>query len=127
MLSSKTFLLLAAGNGFFAVILGAFGAHALKGSVSENLFSAYQTGVQYQMYHALAMLGVGLLGLQGVESRWLSVAGMFFVMGVLLFSGSLYGLALGGPRWLGPITPLGGLLLIVGWCSLFVAVLKVKI
>lgn len=114
------FLILAALSGLSAVMLGAFAAHGLKARLSESALSAFETGVQYQMYHALALLGVLAL------MRWLGptlslqVAGWAFVAGIVLFSGSLYGLALGGPRWLGPVTPLGGLLFMVGWAALVI-------
>ncbi|WP_075186995.1 DUF423 domain-containing protein [Teredinibacter haidensis] len=124
--TAKLILIIAAANGGLAVILGAFGAHGLKGSISDTMLAAWQTGVQYHFYHTFALLVVALLFVQGVSSYWLSIASGLFVAGILFFSGSLYGLALGGPRWLGPITPLGGLMFIFGWGALCVAVLRVK-
>ncbi len=100
--------------GCVAVILGAFGAHALKGQVTVEALGWWQTAVQYQMWHALAVVGLGL-------SRWGRqgfLPAMLFVAGVVIFSGTLYAMALGAPRWLGAITPLGGLLLIGGWALL---------
>lgn len=120
----KLYLLLASFLGGTGVILGAFGAHGLRGKVAENLLEAYKTGVLYQLVHALALFGVALLLLQWSERTSLLVSGALFAVGVLLFSGSLYALALGGPRWLGPITPLGGLAMIGGWVALFVAALN---
>jgi len=111
-------------SGLLAVALGAFGAHGLKGKLSAELFSAFQTAVQYHFYHTLALLVVGLLLLRFPAERWLLGSGACFVLGLLLFCGSLYALALGGPRWLGPITPLGGLCFMLGWGALFTAVIR---
>lgn len=99
---------------------GAFAAHALKGVLTAEQVAAFETGVRYQMYHALALLYVGWLDRQG-DGRWTRRAGWSFVVGILLFSGSLYVLSLFGFRWAGPITPLGGLSLIAGWVCLAVA------
>lgn len=123
---TKLYLLLTALLGGSGVILGAFGAHGLRGKVAENLLEAYKTGVHYQLVHALALFGVALLIQQWGERMSLLLAGALFALGVLLFSGSLYGLTFGGPRWLGPVTPLGGLLMIGGWAALFVAALGVS-
>ncbi len=122
---TKLFLNISAINGFLAVALGAFGAHGLKGKLAENLFSAYETGVQYHFYHALALLGVALLMQRFQESTAFLVSGWLFIVGILLFSGSLYGLALGGSKILGPITPMGGACFLAGWVALFVGTLKV--
>lgn len=112
--------------GALGVILGAFGAHALRGRLSETAIATWQTAVAYQFTHALALLAVGILLRQGgASARALLVAGAAFCLGTVLFSGSLYGLALGGPRWLGPVTPLGGAAFIAGWVALLVAVLRV--
>jgi len=96
---------------------GAFAAHALKGVLTLEQVGAFETGIRYQMYHALALLYVGWLERQGGDV-WTRRAGWSFVAGILLFSGSLYGLSLFGMRWAGPITPLGGLSFIVGWVCL---------
>jgi len=111
-------------NGLLAVALGAFGAHGLKGKLSAELFSAFQTAVQYHFYHTLALLVVGLLLLRFPAERWLVGSGACFTLGLLLFCGSLYALALGGPRWLGPVTPLGGLCFMLGWGALFVSLMR---
>lgn len=114
------FLVIAALFGLLSVMLGAFAAHGLKAKLSASALSAFETGVHYQMYHALALLAVvGVLRWLGPTTT-LVAAGWAFVLGVVLFSGSLYGLALGGPRWLGPVTPLGGLSFMLGWCLLLV-------
>lgn len=100
--------------GCVGVILGAFGAHALKGQVSVEALGWWQTAVQYQMWHTLAVVGLGLSRC----GRQAFLPAMLFVAGVVIFSGTLYAMALGAPRWLGAITPLGGLLLISGWALL---------
>ncbi|WP_406564943.1 DUF423 domain-containing protein [Mangrovitalea sediminis] len=106
--------------GLFAVLAGAFGAHALKGHLSAQWFDVYQTAVSYQMYHALAMLGVLALGSR-VDPLWRRRSLALFGIGTVLFSGSLYLLVLAGWRPLGVITPLGGLCLIAGWGCLVLA------
>ncbi|WP_444934491.1 DUF423 domain-containing protein [Microbulbifer sp. JTAC008] len=118
---AKLYLLLCAFFGASGVALGAFGAHGLRGKVAENLLEAYKTGVQYQMIHALALFGVVLLMQNWGNRLSLTLSGALFTFGIIFFSGSLYVLALGGPRWLGPITPLGGLMMIAGWVALFFA------
>src|SRR5512143_3564570 len=109
----RTFVVLGAVLGFLGVALGAMGAHALSQRLAADRLAIYEIAVRYQMYHALALLAVawvvgrfpGALG---------PVAGWLFVVGVLIFSGTLYGLAFGAPRWLGAITPIGGLCLLAG-------------
>lgn len=117
--------LLAAGLlGVTGVALGAFGAHALKDFLLERgMTTAWETGSRYQLLHAVALLGVaaGLRSATGSAQRWLGRAATCWVAGTALFSGSLYLLAAGGPRWLGPITPLGGLALMAGWICVVVA------
>lgn len=101
-----------------SVVLGAFGAHALKGKLSISSQATFETAVHYQMTHSLGLLLVGVLMIVlGVKTPWLTAAWSFTV-GIFLFSGSLYGLALLGWRWLGPLTPVGGALFIVGWLAL---------
>ena len=119
-------LFLMAGSiaGFFAVGLGAFAAHGLKAKVAPEMLAVFQTGVQYHMYHSLALIAVGILiKLYGNISAF-QTSGWLFIAGILLFSGSLYGLALGGPRLLGPITPLGGVCFLIGWIALFIGALR---
>lgn len=120
---SQLFLMVAAFLGATGVMLGAFAAHGLKSRLSTTLLSAFETGVTYQFYHALALLMLALW-LKQTHSVWLVASGYFWLAGVLLFSGSLYALALTGVKWLGPITPLGGLMFILGWISLFVGAVK---
>jgi uncharacterized membrane protein YgdD (TMEM256/DUF423 family) len=111
------FILLGAINGFLAVALGAFAAHALKNLLSAGLLEVFQTGVEYQAIHALALLAVGLLGRDG-RSKALDLAGWAFATGILLFSGSLYILAVTDIRELGAITPFGGTAFLLGWGAL---------
>lgn len=96
--------------GGLAVTLGAFGAHALKGRIGPDALGWWQTAVDYQMWHALAVLGLGLSG----TPRW-RLPAWLMVGGAIIFSGTLYALALGGPKWLGAVTPLGGIAMICGW------------
>lgn len=111
--------------GLLAVLLGAFAAHGLRDVIPEVSLSSWQTGVSYQMSHALVLLFTGLW-LQLGGPRLLSVAGSLFSIGVLAFSGSIYLLVLLQVSWLGPITPLGGLSLIGGWLCLCLAILQPK-
>ncbi|WP_404402508.1 DUF423 domain-containing protein [Idiomarina seosinensis] len=120
---SQLFLIAAAVLGGSGVMLGAFAAHGLKSRLSDTLLNAFETGVTYQFYHALALLILALWLKQG-QSVWFIASGYLWLAGVLLFSGSLYALALTGIKWFGPITPFGGLLLIAGWISLFVGAIK---
>ena len=109
--------MLGAINGFLAVAFGAFAAHGLKTLISPGLLDVFQTGVEYQAMHALALLAVGLLGRDG-RSTALNLAGWSFATGILLFSGSLYLLALTDARWLGMVTPFGGTAFLLGWGAL---------
>jgi uncharacterized membrane protein YgdD (TMEM256/DUF423 family) len=118
----KLILAAAASTGMLAVVLGAFAAHGLKGKLSESMMSAFQTGVQYQMYHSLALVLLVVLYRQMPQEILMWSAG-FLLAGILLFSGSLYLLALTEIKWFGPITPIGGLCFIVGWLLLLVAAL----
>ena len=109
--------------------MGAFGAHALRGKVearkiAPRMLDIFLTGAQYQMYHALALVGVGLLAAYGRPSSALVLAGWAFLIGTLLFSGSLYTMALTGMTKLGAITPLGGLAFLLGWAALAWAALE---
>ena len=111
----KILILLASLNGFIAVSLGAFAAHGLKTRLSTEMLNTFQTGVQYQMVHALALLGVGVLALSFPNAVLPKISGYLFMLGIILFSGSLYVLSVTGIRWLGAITPIGGLALLAGW------------
>ena len=116
----RTFLLVAALAGFTGVALGAFGAHGLRARISPEMLAVFETGVRYQMYHAFALFGTGLLMARG-SGRLLVSAGWLFIAGTLLFSGSLYALALSGVTVLGAITPLGGVAFLAGWACLAIS------
>ena len=107
-----------------AVVLGAFGAHALRTRLSPELLSAYKTAIEYHFYHALALVILGVLALQAAGLPLLRFAGLAFVAGIVLFSGSLYALALTGVQGLGALTPIGGVAFILGWALLIIAVLR---
>jgi uncharacterized membrane protein YgdD (TMEM256/DUF423 family) len=117
-----TFVSVGAIFGFLSVALGAFGAHALRDKLSAQMLGVYEKGVMYQMYHALALLGVGILFHLGPSHQLLSIAGWLFALGIVLFSGSLYMLSLSGKRAFGAITPIGGLCFLAGWALVFFAV-----
>lgn len=116
----RVFFLIGTASGFIAVALGAFAAHGLKARLAPEVLGTFEVGVRYQMYHALALLAVAW-----ACTRWpgtlANVAGWLFVAGTLVFSGSLYLLALTGEKWLGAITPLGGLAFLAGWICLAAA------
>jgi uncharacterized membrane protein YgdD (TMEM256/DUF423 family) len=120
------FLTVAALNGFIAVSLGAFAAHGLKASLSADMLNTFQTGVQYHMYHALALFGVGVLTLQFPLNGMLRTSGFLFLAGIVIFSGSLYALSLSGVRWLGAITPIGGVMFLAGWAVLALAMFNLR-
>jgi len=123
----KGFLKTAAFIGALAVILGAFGAHKLKELVSESAVITFDTGVKYQMYHAIALAIVAIL-YQQFSKKSMKLAGWFFIIGILLFSGSLYiltvkaALVLPNLSWAGPITPIGGLFFVAGWIAMGIGV-----
>jgi uncharacterized membrane protein YgdD (TMEM256/DUF423 family) len=123
-LLTKNFLLLGSINAALAVGLGAFGAHGLRGKLSEDLLGTYQTGVQYHFYHALGLFAVALVASLLPESTLVKWSGWLMFAGIILFSGSLYVLSVTGIRWLGAITPLGGVAFISAWLLLALAVLK---
>ncbi len=106
-----------------AVLLGAFGAHALKNSLSPEMLAVYKTGVEYQFYHALGLLLIGLIGFH-FQSKWLNWSGILLAAGIILFSGSLYALSISGIKVLGAITPFGGLAFVAGWVCLTVGLFK---
>ena len=120
----RLFISIGALSGFLAVAAGAFGAHALRDRLPADLLQVFQTGVSYQMYHALALVGVGiLLARYSIDgSAWLTASGWLFLVGSVLFSGSLYLLALSGTTWLGAITPLGGVAFLAGWLALAIGI-----
>jgi uncharacterized membrane protein YgdD (TMEM256/DUF423 family) len=124
---TRIFLFIGALLGSLAVAAGAFGAHALREKLSERAIEIFETGSRYQMYHALALLLVAsLLSRAEAGQSTLVAAGVAFIVGVVIFSGSLYALSLTGIKWLGAITPFGGVALIVGWGCLVVAAWSLK-
>lgn len=123
---ARFFIVIAAVSGFFAVVVGAFAAHGLKKILAPGMIDVVKTGAQYQMYHAITLLVVALLLIHKPASMGLKASGWAFILGTLLFSGSLYALAMGAPHWLGPITPLGGLCFLMGWILLVVAGWRMK-
>jgi len=112
---SKRIIILAGINGFLAVSIGAFAAHTLRDRLSPELLDTFQTGVQYHMYHALGLFGIGLLMLNFPTSNLLRISAYLMIAGIVLFSGSLYLLSITGTKWLGAITPLGGLCFLTAW------------
>lgn len=127
----KTFLRIAAFTGMLSVALGAFAAHALKDMISEHAIATFETGVRYQFYHAFALMATGIL-YKDFQSRSMVWAGRLFFAGIILFSGSLYALsvlqAMVSPqfKWIGIITPFGGLCFIAGWLLLFISFINQK-
>lgn len=117
---SRLFWILGCIFALTAVAAGAFGAHALGERLPQSLLAIFQTGVRYQMYHAVALLLISRAAVVW-PGRWASAAGWMFVAGILLFSGSLYVLAITGIRWLGAVTPLGGVAFLAGWAALALA------
>ncbi len=122
--SAKIFLLLGSLAMMFAVGLGAFGAHGLKDKLSADMLAVYRTGVDYHFYHALGLLALGMIAAHLPESDLVKWSGALMAAGIVLFSGSLYLLALTGTRWLGAITPVGGAAWIVAWALLAAALLR---
>ena len=115
---AKLFITLASLSGMVAVMFGAFGAHALKNRLDDYALGVFETAVQYHFYHSLALLAVGILALSQPQTALLKTSGWLFILGVLVFSGSLYLLSITGVKWLGAVTPLGGLAFIGGWACL---------
>ncbi len=119
----RTFLALASISALLSVAAGAFGAHALKARLGPDLLADFETGARYQMFHALGLLGVAWAASR-LPGGLAAAAGWLFVAGTVLFSGSLYLLALTGVRWLGAVTPVGGVAFLAGWACLAWAALR---
>ena len=119
----RTFAAAGAISALIAIAAGAFGAHGLRARLTPDLLAVFETAARYQMYHALALLAVAW-----ASSRWpvgsVRAAGWLFIAGTIVFSGSLYVLSLTGQRWLGAITPIGGVLFLAGWLALAIGVLR---
>jgi uncharacterized membrane protein YgdD (TMEM256/DUF423 family) len=122
--TARLLLLLGSVNGGLAVILGAFGAHALRARLDPAMMEVYHTGSQYHFYHALALVALAALATRLPDSDALRWSGWLMTIGIVLFSGSLYLLAVTGIRWLGAVTPLGGLAFIAAWGALALAALR---
>jgi len=126
--TTRFYLLLGVLFSLLSVVLGAFGAHALKGLISTNMMAVFDTAVQYQMFHALALIFLGLflhlISGTNLQIKWFKLAGNLFLIGLVLFCGSLYALAISGVKILGAITPLGGLAFILGWLVLFIGLYR---
>ncbi|WP_374566405.1 DUF423 domain-containing protein [Nitrosomonas sp.] len=122
----KTFLILGALNIFFCIALGAFGAHGLRNFLPADMLAVYHTGVQYHFYHAFGILVSGLLLLHFPNSRFIRIAAWLMMIGIILFSFSLYALSLTGTRALGMITPFGGVSFLTAWALLAYAIWKNK-
>jgi uncharacterized membrane protein YgdD (TMEM256/DUF423 family) len=121
---AKLFLILGGINAALVVMLGAFGAHGLKTKLTAEMLAVYQTGVHYHLFHALGLLAVGLVASQIADSVWLKWSGWLMLAGIILFSGSLYVLSVSGMRWLGMVTPFGGVAFIAAWIVFVIAVAK---
>ena len=119
----RLFFALGSASALVAVAAGAFGAHGLRARLTPDLLEVFETGARYQMYHALALLAVGWAATRW-PGPWPARAGWLFVAGTLLFSGSLYALALSGARWLGAVTPFGGVAFLAGWACLLLGLLR---
>ena len=117
---SRLMLMFAACSGVIMVALGAFAAHGLSHRLAPHLLDVFNVGVQYQAWHTLALLACGILS-RFLPSKALSYAALFFGLGILCFSGSLYALALTSIKWFGPVTPMGGICFIIGWVMLAIA------
>lgn len=107
-----------------AVMLGAFGAHGLQQVLTPKQLSSFTTGVTYQQLHALGLVLVGLIALASTPSAWLQRAAVLFAVGIALFSGSIYAMTFGAPRWLGMVAPLGGTSFMLGWLALALHALR---
>ncbi len=123
---TRLWLLAGTALGFLSVALGAFGAHALRAVLDEYGKSIYETAVQYQMFHAVALLITGILQ-RNLKDVSFALAGWAFLAGTVLFSGSLYVLSITGVKWLGAITPFGGVAFLIGWVSLLIIVARTKL
>jgi len=122
--AAKLFVSLGALAAALGVALGAFGAHALKARLSAEMLAVWQTAVQYHLWHALGLVAIGILAQHLPASGPLRLAGWLMLAGIVLFSGSLYVLALSSVRWLGAVTPFGGACFIAGWLAVAYAVLR---
>lgn len=121
---SKLFIIIGAINVLIAVALGAFGAHILKTRIPYDMMAVYQTGIQYHFYHALGLLIVGIIAFRLPSSSSIKWSGRTMLLGIILFSGSLYALSITGIKWLGAITPFGGVAFLIAWALLAIGAWK---
>lgn len=121
---ARLFIALGSLNAALAVILGAFGAHGLKSKLTESSLAIYQTGVHYHFYHALGLILAGIIITQNAPSLAFRWSGWLMLAGIILFSGSLYLLSITNIRWLGAVTPFGGMAFIIAWLALFAGIIK---
>jgi len=122
--TAKVFLILGGFNAALVVLLGAFGAHGLKARMTAEMLAVYQTGVHYHLFHALGLIVVGLVATQISDSAYLRWSGWLMLVGIILFSGSLYVSSVSGLHWLGMITPFGGISFIAAWILFVIAIVK---
>ena len=122
--TAKVFLILGGFNAALVVLLGAFGAHGLKARMTTEMLAVYQTGVHYHLFHALGLIALGLVATQISDSAYLKWSGWLMLLGIILFSGSLYVLSVSGLHWLGMITPFGGISFIAAWILFVIAIVK---
>jgi uncharacterized membrane protein YgdD (TMEM256/DUF423 family) len=121
---SKLFLILGCINAATAVSMGAFGAHSLKNRITEDMLLVFQTAVQYHFYHSLGLMIIGVLTIHLKPEKYIKIAGWMMFIGIILFSGSLYTLSTTSMRWVGFITPIGGIAFIVSWVFIAIAAWK---
>ncbi len=121
---AKLFLALGSITAMLAVMLGAFGAHGLKSRLTIELLTTFHTGVQYHFYHAIGLIAIGLIAMHLPVTDWLKWSGWLMFAGIVVFSGSLYVLSIFNMRWLGMVTPVGGLAFIIAWLVLTMAIIK---
>jgi uncharacterized membrane protein YgdD (TMEM256/DUF423 family) len=122
--TAKVFLILGGFNAALVVLLGAFGAHGLKARMTAEMLAVFQTGIHYHLFHTLGLIAVGLVTTQISHSVYLRWSGWLMLVGIILFSGSLYVLSVSGLRWLGMVTPFGGMSFIAAWILFVVAIVK---
>lgn len=125
MTSKTLWLRITAFSGALAIMLGAFGAHGLKESISAEMLVIFETGVKYHFYHTLALLGLLAMSRENVLPKPLPAICLTWLIGIIIFSGSLYVLSISGIRWLGAITPIGGVAMIIGWLWLALSARKI--
>lgn len=123
---AKTFLIIGAINALLSVVLGAFAAHGLKNKLDQHYLNVFQTGVEYQFYHALGLILIGIVCTQWLPNGFLKSSAWIMLFGIIIFSGSLYILSITQIRWLGAITPIGGVSFIIAWALFIIGVIKAQ-